>query len=271
MPKNFNFITPVSMPCTQEQYERDLRKPLLEMGYEERTITNWKITPILTNNFLGKVGLVCNVEVFTKHDNDRYYIHHYNPQLFLALAAMTDRDRPIYGEYVAALIDISSTLKPSITTTKNKLYKHMENLEIGSLHLTIRDDNGIYYGFGEGWNKTFRKATKEEIINHFTKMKEETEPSDENRLFKMPDYTFFTRLYSFIEDIQVCDAMSDEEKEYLVRTVRNLLKEQIKTAKGDELDYLKRCNEDLFKNKIDARMDILNALIKKGRIQKGRS
>ena len=34
------FIQPVSMVVTKEQYERDLRQPLLDMGYEEVSIWN---------------------------------------------------------------------------------------------------------------------------------------------------------------------------------------------------------------------------------------
>lgn len=33
------FIQPVSMKCSQEQYERDLREPLLAMGYTQHAFT----------------------------------------------------------------------------------------------------------------------------------------------------------------------------------------------------------------------------------------
>ena len=35
------FIQPVSMRVTQEQYERDLREPLLAMGYKESNGLYW--------------------------------------------------------------------------------------------------------------------------------------------------------------------------------------------------------------------------------------
>lgn len=41
------FTTAVSMACTQEQYEKDLKQPLLGMGYEDKHIASWIKCPLL--------------------------------------------------------------------------------------------------------------------------------------------------------------------------------------------------------------------------------
>ena len=55
--------------------------------------------------------------------------------------------------------------------------------------------------------------------------------------------TFATRFKNFIEDVNVNDAWSEEEKEYLLDIANQLLKYQIQTATDEsEIDYLKRLN-----------------------------
>jgi hypothetical protein len=57
------------------------------------------------------------------------------------------------------------------------------------------------------------------------------------------DYTFATRLLSFAKDVQTNDAMSFEEREYIERVARDLVKHQIETATEQwEIEYLKRCH-----------------------------
>lgn len=58
--------------------------------------------------------------------------------------------------------------------------------------------------------------------------------------------TFALRLKAFIEEVQVCDAMSEEEQEYLLNIADRLLRYQADTAmdKG-EVDYLKRCGVNI--------------------------
>jgi ribulose 1,5-bisphosphate carboxylase large subunit-like protein len=53
--------------------------------------------------------------------------------------------------------------------------------------------------------------------------------------------TFAIRLKNFIEAVQVSDAASEEEKEYLLNVANRLLKYQIETATDEsEISYLKR-------------------------------
>ena len=59
----------------------------------------------------------------------------------------------------------------------------------------------------------------------------------------MSGKTFAIRFRNFIKDIQVNDACSEEEKEYLLDVADQLLKYQIQTASDKkEIDYLKRLN-----------------------------
>jgi len=81
----------------------------------------------------------------------RHCIQEFNPDLFLALCAMTDKPEGIPGEYWMY------TWENTEDFTKNKIYKQV-----------FSDEDGDNY-------KNFTKATKEEIINHFKpiKMKKE--------------------------------------------------------------------------------------------------
>ncbi|MDD4781829.1 MAG: hypothetical protein PHT02_14665 [Tissierellia bacterium] len=132
------------MKCTQEQYESDLKQPLLEMGYEEQDVANWDKYPILTNNLNDEIGIISNIEHYRKYNSSRYFINHYNPELFLALAAMTKIKDATGGEIGGK--------GEWIVSSNNKFEK---------LHKKMF----IYYNW--------RKATKEELINKFTNKMEE--------------------------------------------------------------------------------------------------
>lgn len=58
------------------------------------------------------------------------------------------------------------------------------------------------------------------------------------------DKTFATRLKDFIENTNVCDAISEEEKQYLILVADKLINYQISTASDiEEINYLKRLYE----------------------------
>ena len=66
-------------------------------------------------------------------------------------------------------------------------------------------------------------------------------PIKDNRI--VHDMTFAPRLILFLEDTQVHDQMSEEEKEYLLRIAKKLFLYQIDTATQiGEVEYLKRVN-----------------------------
>lgn len=46
------------------------------------------------------------------------------------------------------------------------------------------------------------------------------------------DKTFALRLLDFVNNVQVCDFMSEEEKDYLLLMGKNILEQQVKTASG---------------------------------------
>lgn len=63
-------------------------------------------------------------------------------------------------------------------------------------------------------------------------------PIIDNRIVN--DTTFAIRLKSFIDKVDVCDCMGEEEKEYLQQVAVKLIKYQVETATDEnEVDYLK--------------------------------
>lgn len=122
------FKTPVAMEVTQEQYDRDLKQPLLDLGYVEKKeyrFTRENFSILQTNSDKG-YSLFVN-----SHNEQPYYIPTYNPELFLALAGMTEGDIISQKEW---------------TYYRETCY------------------NGILLG-----SSYFPKATKEQLINHFSK------------------------------------------------------------------------------------------------------
>lgn len=144
------------MECTQEQFEKDLKESLLALGYREDCFTNWQDSNILTNNLNNKLGFISNINRMAKEKKDRYFIDHYNPELFLALAAMTEGKDWVVGEYVIV-----------ITTDLNSL---------GTIFkVNFLKSANSYLGYACNSHKNiYRKATKKELIVHFTKSKEKT-------------------------------------------------------------------------------------------------
>src|SRR5690606_17931428 len=95
-----NFAQPVSMPCTQEQYEQHLRQPILELGYEENNINSFDSWPYLVTNLFGRNNHVSNQNRSHVLTNNRHFIPTFNPQLFIAIAAMRTGEEIHEGEYI---------------------------------------------------------------------------------------------------------------------------------------------------------------------------
>ena len=51
------------MECTQKQYEKDLKQPLLDLGYREVCFTNWQDSNILTNTLNNQLGFISNIDL----------------------------------------------------------------------------------------------------------------------------------------------------------------------------------------------------------------
>ena len=157
------FIQPVSMRVTKKQYMRDLREPLLAMGYEEILISDFGLCPILTNNYGNNMGLVSNTDDDTIKLHSRHYIPDYNPEYFLAVAAMTSEKYGIVGEWWKCVEDVVMRHSNNITYYKDKLYKsELENCitnEYGRKHhIWIRDTIKFEY---------FVKSDLNSLINKF--------------------------------------------------------------------------------------------------------
>lgn len=164
------------MLCSREQFEKDLRKPLEVMGYDCR-IQMWPIMAVVS---------CCTEYLAEGHINMCYgtrsprrslclkswpfiLIKGYQPDLFLALAAMSDEQYGVPGEWWVNQNGISDF-------TVGKLYKSVRPLtDWGALI----DNTGMKNG-NVGLNlKYFRKATIEEIFKHLSKSDESAELSKE--------------------------------------------------------------------------------------------
>ena len=165
------FTCPVSMKIpTQEQYERDLKRPLLEMGYKEGNVHSFERLPYLCTNVNRENLYYSNLREEDKLNHNRYFIDHYNPELFLALAAMTDAEYGIRGEYW--VID-------SPYFKKQLAYK---SIYVSPENITFVDDNGEIRHFPI---MHLRKASKELLIKMFNKNEEKMEENQCINFIKM--------------------------------------------------------------------------------------
>lgn len=57
------------------------------------------------------------------------------------------------------------------------------------------------------------------------------------------DKTFPLRLYGFVNDVTVCDAMSEEEKEYLIHMSKKILKYQMSHMDEEDEWYYDNCKD----------------------------
>ena len=161
------FIQPVSMQVTKEQYERDLREPLLAMGYEEENISNFSDCPIINNNYGGKMGVISNTGGICGEDFNRHFIPEYNPEYFLAVASMTNKELGIVGEWWKFKSQSYDEF------TNNKLYKCV-GFDINDTAPIYVSNYGIHNGFLRWAHlEIFAKATLSDLITNFTENKQE--------------------------------------------------------------------------------------------------
>ena len=155
------FIQPVSMRVTQEQYERDLREPLLAMGYREMLLTSFIENPILVNNYIEVLGEVSNQVEFAAEISNRHYIPDYNPEYFLAVAAMTSEKFGIVGEWWKFKSQSYSKF------TNNRLYKCVGH-DVNDCAPVFVNNIGIHDGFIKQTHlQILCKATLSDLINKF--------------------------------------------------------------------------------------------------------
>jgi hypothetical protein len=159
------FTQPVSMKCSQEQYNRDLKEPLLAMGYREHclTLNGHGDEFIATNIGGGNHNTVSDIYFEYKNRHGRYFIEEYNPELFLALAGMTDSEKGNIGEcWRCTDARVSNFISGNLYIQLTSDIKNKSN---------FLDEGGDLSGWCDLNLSHFTKATKEEIINHFSNKK----------------------------------------------------------------------------------------------------
>lgn len=137
------FTQRLSMDCTKEQYEKYLKDELLKMGYKEMSIDRWDCQDFqyISNSYAGFNGRLGTIHRDYLDISYRTYLGTFNAPLFLALAAMTDKAEGNYGEYIVSKFT-------------------------GSFYRMSGKD------FLNPKDYSWRKATKEEIIERFDNNKE---------------------------------------------------------------------------------------------------
>lgn len=160
-----NFATPLAIDGTKKELD-ELVTPLMELGYEKPDYASSAIGsyPYLVTNHAGWVGnLDYNSSSGRKEYPDRLVVPASNPELVLALAAMVEGKSFHKGEMIVR----ENWWQDDNSFTNGNLYKVKLDHTNSDNHVLVEiDDKGsVRNGLHE--NK-FRKATVDEIINHFT-------------------------------------------------------------------------------------------------------
>ena len=167
------FTQKISMDCTRQQYEEHLRDALLKMGYKEVDFGyNTNLLNIVVNNYKYTLGDVSNLGEDSKSDNSRLYLGSFNPELFLAYAAMTDKEFGGYGEWWMCIKSLGSLELGGFYTAIEVFKDKPPHLMDSHNRLHLCDKNSFF--------SYFRKATTDEINEKFGRRKTEPEPTLNN-------------------------------------------------------------------------------------------
>lgn len=172
------------MQVIQEQFEQDLQGPLTKMGYKFADCTISSTYPLIVTNYNWQQGVVSSVVETVKHERDRYFIDNYNPELFLALAAMTDEEFGIAGEWWICKRNPSDEFFHDKPFFHGKLYRSMAPV---SNRCAFINEYGKSDGHYPNNLRDFRKATKQEIINWFTREGNNMPTDDINNISNIDD------------------------------------------------------------------------------------
>lgn len=144
----WQFTTPISMKCTEEQFN-EIKGKLVEMGYILYGITFGEKYRYLSSNFDNDVRCITDLAIGSKYfkECNPIIFESFNPDLFLALAAMTDKEDGIKGEWW------KSGLTGKLIMQSESSFSH----------------------------PIIRKATAQEIIEHFEKKGKK----EADRIFKL--------------------------------------------------------------------------------------
>lgn len=157
------FTQKITMDCTYQQFHDILEPELLRMGYDIASTSHWNRPEncFITNSYFDCQS-ISNINVAYITNEDRTYLGQFNPDLFLALAAMTDSAEGNYGEYWVALKNVYGDF------TKGRLYKQINKINNYGAFIS---NSGEPSGDWPDNLTSFRKATKEEIIATFEQPK----------------------------------------------------------------------------------------------------
>jgi len=136
--EKWKFTTPIAMKCTKEQFN-GIKDRLVEMGYKLIAITFCSGSGYLSTCIGGANNVMTDLVEHRARDMNRLVFDTFNPDLFLALAAMTDKEDGIKGEWLKNKFN-------------GKIYCQKTETNVDS-------------------NRMFRKVTAQEIIEHFEKKK----------------------------------------------------------------------------------------------------
>jgi hypothetical protein len=181
------FSIPVSFKCEdKEQFER-LAKELENLGYKrymEYPEAKWdKDYPYLSTIYADAEELIGIYNSDFEGTAKKYEVQ--SEELFLALASQTSNEEFFVGEYIYS--DCSNSWTKEFNEVGNligRFIKKEEHYSLGKLSYIQVDKSkypfypdekeyAICYPY-KGRGKIIRKATKEELINHFLPKKEET-------------------------------------------------------------------------------------------------
>lgn len=150
------FITPVNMVIPDYLKWCELANDMIQLGYHADDDIKDKGFPwiMYTEQHDDRaVFAIISAHIKEWIDPDMISIHDYNPELFIALAAMSEGSEFWPGEWLA-----NKTIKSLVKVLKTGRNDSVEIESRGETFWLQRDD--------------FRKATKEEILDHFAKERE---------------------------------------------------------------------------------------------------
>ncbi len=141
------FITSVSMEVTDHQYMNDLQKPLMKLGYTLDSCQTYfdKKNCILNTNWNKNNSSLGISDKRHMRVRANYFIGHYNPKLFLALAAMIEGHE-------------TSFYNDEYFICTRSWDNEGEQISVGE----ITNDIGTKYN-----RNIYRKLTKEEVLAYF--------------------------------------------------------------------------------------------------------
>lgn len=154
------FKQSVSMKCSKNQYEKDLKEGMEKLGYKLLFGNAWgKCQYFMTSTCEGN-------EVYPNQEVSRksYYIPEYNPALFLAIAGMLKGDKICAGEWVKW---------SGNTPCLGEVIGWRESSYGTNYQLNVNGNKSSH----DSCNcRHIRKATLEELIQHFSTTKTNTMP-----------------------------------------------------------------------------------------------